>query len=115
MPTELPIPPAAAADDRSLEMIRVWLADGKQHCVLNIGIWEERGIDECRAWGILLADMMHHIANAHDQEYGRDPRETINRVRESLLIEMEHATSDRIGDFAASKQRSRGQQKKERG
>jgi hypothetical protein len=115
MPLELPIPPEAAADDHSLEMIRVWLADGKQHCVLNIGFWEERGIDECHAWGILLADMLHHIACAHGREYGRDPGETINRVRESLLIEMEHATSDRLGDFVARKQRSRGQGKKGRG
>jgi hypothetical protein len=115
MPVELPIPPDAAADDRSLEMIRVWLADGKQHCVLNIGFWEERGINECHAWGILLAGMLHHIANAHEKEYGRDPRETINRVRESLVIEMEHATSDRLGEFVARKQRSSTKPKKGRG
>jgi hypothetical protein len=115
MPIELPIPPNAAAEDRSLEMIRVWLANGKQHCVLNIGFWEERGIDECHAWGILLADMLHHIANAHEKEYGRDPRETINRVRESLLIEMEHATSDRLGEFVAQKQRPAVKQKRGRG
>ena len=113
MPKELPIPHAAAADDRALEMIRVWLADGRQHCVLNIGFWKEQGIDECHAWGILLADMLHHIANAHEKEYGRDARETINRVRESLLIEMEHPTSERLGDFVSLKHRSRGQRKKD--
>ena len=41
-------------------------------CVLNIGFWKGRGLNKRRAWGILLADMLHHIANAHEAEYGRD-------------------------------------------
>jgi hypothetical protein len=99
MAQELPIPPAAEADARSLEMIRLWLAKGKLHCVLNIGFWEARGLDERRAWGILLADMLHHIANAHESEYGRDPRETLALVREALAAELDHPTSSRLGDF----------------
>ena len=115
MPFELPIPPDAVADNRSLEMIRVWLAKGKLYCVLNIGFWEDRGMDECNAWGILLADMLHHIANAHEEEYGRDRRETIKRVREALLIEMKHPTADRLGEFVARKQRAPSQRKERLG
>ncbi|MBL8823343.1 MAG: DUF5076 domain-containing protein [Planctomycetia bacterium] len=114
MSTELPIPPAAVADTRSLEMIRVWIANKKQHCVLNIGFWEERNIDECHAWGVLLADMVRHIANAHEIEYGRDPCETINRVRESFIIEMGHPTSDHIGDFVNNEKRSSSKPKKKK-
>lgn len=98
MPNELPVPPVAEGDPRSLEMIRLWLARGKLHCVLNIGFWEARGLDERQAWGILLADMLHHIANAHEAEYGRDPRETIALVREALAAELDHPTSSRRGD-----------------
>ena len=99
MAHELPIPPAAEADARSLEMIRLWLAKGKLHCVLNVGFWEARGLDERQAWGILLADMLHHIANAHESEYGRDPRETLALVQESLAVELDHPTSSRRGEF----------------
>jgi Domain of unknown function (DUF5076) len=99
MAHELTIPPVAKSDPRSLEMIRVWLAKGQLHCVLNIGFWEEQGLDERQAWGILLADMVHHIANAHESEYGRDKRESLAMIRETLEIEMNHPTPARCGDF----------------
>jgi hypothetical protein len=80
MPRELSIPPEALTH-RSVEMIRVWLADERLHVVLNIGFWEERGLDEASAWGLIIADMMHHIANAHESEYGRPRDETIAKIR----------------------------------
>jgi Domain of unknown function (DUF5076) len=95
---ELPIPPEALAS-RSVEMIRVWLANERQHIVLNIGFWEERGIDERAAWGIVLADMVHHIANAHEAEYGHEPQESIAKIRAAFDAEMEAATSVRLGEF----------------
>lgn len=82
-------------------MIRVWLVHEKLYCVLKIGFWEERGLDERDCWGILLADMMHHIANAHESEYGRDPVETLARIRKTFECELEHPTSDRLGEFVA--------------
>ncbi len=96
MANELPLPPEALASP-SVEMIRVWLANHQQHIVLNIGFWEERGIDERAAWGIVLADMMHHIAYAHQAEYGHGPEESIVRMRAAFEAEMESATSDRLG------------------
>lgn len=98
MAFELAMPPAAEDDPRAFEMIRVWAAKQKLHCVLRIGFWEDRGLDECHSWGILLADMIHHIANAHEEQYGRDPRETITRIREAFALEMEHLSS-RLGEF----------------
>lgn len=107
MPHELPIPAAAESDAHSLEMIRLWLAKGKLHCVLNIGFWEAQGLDERQAWGILLADMLHHVANAHESEYGRDPRETLTMVREALTAELNSPTSSRRGEFVAERRRGR--------
>ncbi len=98
MPRELTIPPDAIKYP-SVEMIRVWLANEQQHVVLNIGFWEERGIDERSAWGIVLADVVHHIANAHCDEYGHDPAETIRKIRESFNAEMGDPTSARVGSF----------------
>ena len=98
MANELPIPPEAKASP-AVEMIRVWLAKEQAHVVLNIGFWEDRGLDERSAWGILLADMIHHVANAHESEYGHDANETIAKIRRALEAEMDGPTSERLGDF----------------
>jgi hypothetical protein len=98
MPRELPIPPDAI-EYPSVEMIRVWLANEQQHIVLNIGFWEDRGIDERSAWGIALADMVRHIADAHQSEYGYDPKATIQLIRKSFDTEMNNPTSERLGEF----------------
>ena len=102
MADELPIPPVALAHP-SVEMIRVWLAKQKQQVVLNIGFWEERGIDERESWGVMIADMIHHIANAFLEEYGYDREETISAIRRSLEAEMQAATSKRVGQFVKAK------------
>jgi hypothetical protein len=98
MDGELPIPPQAT-HGHAREMIRLWLANQKLHCVLNIGFWEDRGMNERHAWGVILADMIQHIANAHEEEYGHDRRETIQMIRRSFEAEMEHPTSKRLGEF----------------
>ena len=103
MPHELPIPPVAIDDERSVEMIRLWIARQKLHCVLNIGFWEEREIDERDAWGVLLADMIRHITDAHQHEYGRDAAESITRIRTAFEAEMESPTSRRTGEFLAAR------------
>lgn len=98
MPNELPIPPEALAH-RSVELIRVWLANNQQHIVLNIGFWAERGLNERAAWGIVIADMIHHIAEAHRSEYGHDLAETISIIRSGFEAEMNNPTSERLGGF----------------
>ena len=102
MPQELPVPPEALAH-RSVEMIRVWLANEQQHVVLNIGFWEDRGQDERSAWGIVIADMVRHIADAHQSEHGHDPGETIAVIRRAFEAEMGQPTSERIGQFVLEK------------
>jgi hypothetical protein len=99
MMNELPIPPVASKTDESVELVRLWAADRKLHCVLRIGHWEERGLDELSAWGLVLADMVHHIANAHADEYGHEPPETIRAVRKAFEAEMDYPTSSRLGEF----------------
>lgn len=64
MAYELSIPPEALVH-RSVELIRVGLASQKQQVVPNIGCWEDRGLDERSAWGIVIADMLRHIMDAH--------------------------------------------------
>jgi hypothetical protein len=87
-------------------MIRVWLANQKLHSVLNIGFWEDRGLDERTCWGILMADMVQHIADAHASEYNHDPHETIAMIRRAFENEMEHPTTGRLGEFVKEKRKT---------
>jgi hypothetical protein len=102
MANELPIPPQALAN-RSVEIIRVWLANNQQHIALNIGFWEDRGINEREVWELMIADMIHHIANAHKAQYGYVPEETVAIVRRAFETEMSYPTSERLGEFVAEK------------
>ena len=62
---ERPIPEAALQDPNSVEMLRVWVAEGQLHCSLKIGMYRDgMGIDEEVAWGTILADAARHIAKA---------------------------------------------------
>ena len=76
----LVIPPAAQRDDDSIEMLSAWVAEKGLHCSLNIGVWDSNRGDEPRAWGILLADVIRHIANAIEEHKGDRSDATIARI-----------------------------------
>ena len=59
------IPPAALRDEHAVELIRVWIAEQGLHCSMKIGLYAVDGPEqEITAWGIILADLTQHIANA---------------------------------------------------
>lgn len=60
---QLRIPDAAKKDPRSLELLRIWIADQDQHVSLRVGVWEDPF-----AWGLVLADLAGHIANTYMQQ-----------------------------------------------
>jgi hypothetical protein len=97
---ELVIPPTALADERSVEMLRVWIAGGGLHCSLKIGHWEQaKGVDENVAWGKVLADAIQHIANASWESQGIDRSETIGRIFKALESELSEPTTKHRGRF----------------
>ena len=61
----LGIPPAALRDTDSLELARVWIAQQGLHCSLKVGLYAGDGVSrEMTAWGIILADLAGHVAEA---------------------------------------------------
>jgi hypothetical protein len=81
----LPIPAAAARDPRSLEVLRVWIANGEQHVALAFGMWEEPA-----AWGLLLADLARHIAEAHAQQDPQvDAEDFLEQIRGGIEMELD--------------------------
>ncbi len=89
----LPIPAAASRDPRSLEVLRVWIAGGEQHVALAFGMWEDPA-----AWGLLLADLARHIAEAHaQQDETVDPEEFLERIRQGMEAELDSPTDEVSG------------------
>jgi hypothetical protein len=88
----------------AIEMARIWIAQGKLHCVLNVGHWQEAsGIDERHAWGIVLADIARHASFALEDSMGGDPRENLKMILESFRTEIGRKTSDHTGEWPEGK------------
>lgn len=100
----LMMPPAAEADMNAVEMARIWIANNKLHCVLNVGHWSEAsGIDERHAWGMVLADIARHASLALEDSTGGDHRENLKMILESFRAEIAHKTSCHLGEWPEGK------------
>src|SRR5438270_4230933 len=94
---ELEIPPAAARDKASFEVLRVWIAEQGQHVSLRSGAWEDPF-----AWGIVLADLARHIALAHKLQPGgkkANPEAFLERLLEGFQAEIENPTDEPEGEI----------------
>jgi hypothetical protein len=103
MKSELLIPPVAEADPDSVEVVRVWVARGGQHVSLNIGAWQDP-----EAWGIVLADLAGHLANAYEQDLGLDHEETLRKITDLLVAELKHPTDSPRGSVRNRKAKPSG-------
>ena len=89
---QLAIPPMAKDDPKSFELIRAWVAQGDLLVSLQLGGW-----DDPTAWGVVLADLLKHVANFYQQNKGIDPEETFARVKAAFEAEVESPTDDAEG------------------
>lgn len=95
----LVLPPAAQRDENAIQMLTAWIAENGLHCTLNIGIWTEQGRNEPKAWGVLLADVVRHVASAIEQDSGAPSEGTTETVVAALLKELDDPTSKIKGGF----------------
>jgi Domain of unknown function (DUF5076) len=79
----LSIPEAAGSDPAAFELLRVWVAHNEQHVSLKTGVW-----DDPAAWGIMLADLARHVAEAYKQDEGRDVAATLGRIKAGIDAEL---------------------------
>ena len=82
----LETPPIANADPNAVEVLRVWAAPGQPQQLTLRTTWNDAG-----AWGLLLADVARHAANAYGNE-GADPDVVLARIRELFDAEMSSPT-----------------------
>ncbi|PIC02113.1 DUF5076 domain-containing protein [Caulobacter sp. X] len=90
------IPPAALRDTDAVELARVWIAEQGLHCSLKCGLYAEGGVEtETAAWGIILADMAGHIADALSADGLGGEGALLDAIVESFNIEVSTPTSER--------------------
>ena len=87
-------PPAAQRDKAGFEVLRVWIAEKGQHVSLQSGAWEDPF-----AWGIVLADLARHIANAHELQDKKINKEAfLERLLEGFEAEIDNPTDEPEGE-----------------
>ena len=82
---EIDPPPIAFDDPKSVEVMRVWASPlvGQQF-VIN-PVWKDPG-----AFGLLLADLVNHAANAYAKRDGMDRQDALDRILSLFKAEMEN-------------------------
>ena len=93
---ELPVPPQARSDKKAREMVRAWVVNGGLQCSLHV---DSRGDQEAIFWGILLTDIVRHVANAMREARGWDAQETTAEIRRVFNAELDHPTAEPSGRF----------------
>ena len=88
----LEVPPGIDGDPDPLELVRAWVAHKAQHVTIRAGVWEDPF-----AWGMFLVDLAGHVANAYEQQEGRDRDEVLRRIKDGFEAEWGHPTDEPRG------------------
>ena len=91
---ELVIPPKAASNSEAVEFIRAWKVGEALHISLNHTAWKQPA-----AWGIALADIVRHFADACEKSQGWPREEIIKQVVAMFSAELENPTDKPTGKF----------------
>lgn len=95
----LGIPPAAVRDANALELARAWIAEQGLHCSLRGGLYAADGVArETAAWGIILADLAGHVADALSAEGLGSRADLLDALVERFNDEAAEPSSERIGE-----------------
>ena len=81
-------PYQVAGDSQAFEILRLWAGTDGVLVTLNTA-WKDPA-----AWGIALADIARHVANAYELEGAGQREQIASRVRQAFLAEWDEPTSD---------------------
>jgi hypothetical protein len=89
-------PPPNSREPKAREVLRVWEQQGHPvQVVLEPRAFADRnGRVDVAAWGILLADIARHVANAYRVELGIDPANVLERIRQGFDAEWKDPTDN---------------------
>ena len=92
MPRELPIPPTAAEDQASFEIIRVWASQNKQHVTIIPNF-----TGGASNFGALLADLARHGARLYSQREGVEIRAALEVILSRMTKELKRQDNNLEG------------------
>ena len=98
---ELAKPPETSTAEKAMEVMRAWVIDGALHVSLMPTAFEKK-----EAWGILLADVTRHIANALAEAKGLDNAETVAVIANLYNRELNRPTDEPTGEFVDEDKRA---------
>lgn len=81
---ELNIPPDAIRDSQAMELLRAWVINEAVHCTIRPGAFSDPG-----TWGVFLADVVRHVAEAVHEIDGKNPEETIALIRAEFNADLD--------------------------
>ncbi|MBN9063777.1 MAG: DUF5076 domain-containing protein [Rhizobiales bacterium] len=88
------IPPDAHTAEEAHEILRGWLIDGCLQCSLLPSAFPEPF-----GWGIFLADVAHHVANALAESEGTDRTQALQAITRAFNVEMRTPTDHHTGEY----------------
>ncbi len=91
---ELPVPDEAHDAGAAHELVRGWLIDNRLVCSLFPTAFENPAV-----WGVLLADVAHHIASALVESEGANRGAVLAAIRRAFEVEMRTPTDEHTGGF----------------
>jgi hypothetical protein len=91
---ELDAPDVAVDSQTGREILRVWLIADNLHCSVRPNAWSD-----VAAWGIALADIARHIADAAHMVSGADRDVTVASLAQMFLAELGSPTDVPTGRF----------------
>jgi hypothetical protein len=94
MQRHLDVPAEVAGASEAQELFRAWAADGGLVCALQPDVWEDTA-----TWGLLLADVARHVANANAELRGVEAKVTLAGIRAMFNAELNAPTDEPKGHF----------------
>jgi hypothetical protein len=95
-PSDLPLPPQVASSPASVEVLRAWvLSSGDLVCSVSASTWKDPSY-----WGMLLADVARHAANAMHGAHGLPAEESLRQMAHLFCVELSHPTDTLPGSFS---------------
>lgn len=91
---DLLVPSEVEADPKAMEVLRAWVANEGLVCAVRPELWKD-----ATSWGIVLADVTRHVANARKALYGDDAAITVDKIKAVFNSELTNPTDEPTGHF----------------
>jgi hypothetical protein len=74
------------ADGAAADLVRLWFEGDELHCVLD-----PKEFEQPDAWGVVLADVVRHLADVLHEQAGADKGDVVGRIRAAFDADLDGA------------------------